>query len=238
MSNDIKKVVLFRFFILLVLSGFVMIVSGCGGSVISSEIYDSGKYKSSNITRLAVMPIIIINASKTSVSSTRLSTYEGYWLSEKSRTITMSPAEYLPAENTIVNSISSINPNIDVVGPRKVESVLKHKRFNEDAQAIVEVAQHFKSDVIISIVIRNLNLRGGGAIEGHSGKGQGHVDISLYNPDGKISYSISSNVKYQKGTQVFNMIPDPAPSLSDFIGYVMQELRPKLTVVIGNGMNQ
>ena len=202
---------------------------GCAGSAVHLEIYDSGNNDASKIQRLAIMPMIVIEASKTSVSSTRTD----YWLSETRYKQAMSPAEYLPAEKVVIDTISSFNPTIDVIKPDDINKAFKKLRFENYEQAVKEVARRFNVDRVVSMRIRNLNLIGGGAIHGHSGKGNGHVDITIYNADGSITWSISSQVRYQKGSQIFNMIPDPAPSLSDFVGYFMGEIKPKIALQLG-----
>jgi len=92
-------------------------------------------------------------------------------------------------------------------------------------QAVVLVADNFDADAVMVIKIRNLNLRGGGHFENHTGKGDGHVDLSLYDSNGTIVWAISSEVKYEKGTFLFNIIPDAAPSLADFVDYTMTQMK-------------
>ena len=225
MINDVTRISS-----ILLLPLLTLLFYGCAGSAVNLEIYDSGNNDTSKIERLAIMPIIVIGASKTSVSSTRTD----YWLSEKGSTTAMSPAEYLPAEKVIIDTFSTLNASIKIIKPNDINKAFKKLSFESYEQAVKEVVRQFNVDRVVSMRIRNLNLRGGGAIHGHSGKGYGHVDISIYNSDGTITWSVASQVRYQKGSQIFNMIPDPAPSPSDFVGYFMGEVKPRIAPQLGD----
>lgn len=199
-----------------------LFLSGC--SVTHSNVYKAETLKEKRIMRIAVMPMIVLAASKTSVAGT----YTTTWVSETWTTMAMSPSEYLPAEQAYMKALSTNLQGIDLVKPRFIDEKMKNQKIPTYEQAVVRVSEHFDTDAVLTIKIRNLNLRGGCYFEGHTGKGDGHVDLSLHDTNGTIQWSVSSDIKYNKGTVLFNIIPDPAPSLSDFIKYAMEEMKVHL----------
>jgi len=205
-------------YFLLIVTTLSLFLFGC--SVSHSNVYKSAKLKENRMMRIAVMPMIILAASKTTVSSTYTST----WISETWTTMALSPAEYLPAEQAFMESLTASFPKIELVSPRIIDEKMRGQKIPNYEQAVVQVAKRFNADAVFTIKIRNLNLRGGNAFEDHTGKGDGHVDLSIHDRNGTILWSVSSDVRYVKGTFLFNIIPDPPPSLSEFIAHVMKEM--------------
>jgi hypothetical protein len=193
-------------------------------STTHSNVYRAETLKEKRIERIAIMPMIILAASKTTVAGT----YTTTWVSETWTTMAMSPAEYLPAEQVYVESLSASLQGMDLVNPRLIDKKMKNQRIPTYEQAVVRVCERFDADAVLTMKIRNLNMRAGGYLEGHTGKCDGHVDLSLHDADGTVLWSVSSDVRYEKGTVLFNIIPDPAPALSDFMKYTMKEMRVHL----------
>jgi hypothetical protein len=121
---------------------------------------------------------------------------------------------------------------LEVVSPEVVKKATEGKAVPTFEDAVKLVAEAVDADAVAAMKMRKVNLAGGDAIHGSAGRGTGHVDLELYAADGTLVWSIAGDAKYQKGTNAFNLIPDPAPALSDFTGFTLTEIMPDIVYLM------
>jgi len=187
-------------------------------SSIDIKSYKSPDMANYKIRKVAIMPLVITSSAQTRVSGN----YSPNWIVETFTTTALSPAEYFPAEQEMVSSLSNKLGKIEIITPSTIDSAMKGKKLQTYDSAILEIAKHFKADAVISFRIRDVILRAGSQIEGRSAA-QGHVDLTLYSSEGSPLWSISSEAVYRKGSAFSH-----APSMASFMKYIMEEYNTEI----------
>jgi len=193
-------------------------------SSISLKKYESPELYKHRINKIAVLPIVITAASNTQVSGS----YSPGWIIETFTTTALSPAEYYPAEQVYVNSLVNNLTNVYIIKPRVIDKKMKDMTVKSYEQAIVLVASNFDADSVLSLRIRDLNLRAQSSLEGRAAA-IGHADLTLFDDSGIPLWSVSAEVAYREG-----FAGSPAPSIESYISYVMEHFIVELSNLIKN----
>lgn len=195
--------------------GLVFLTACSSIDIKSYKSPDMANYK---IRKVAIMPLVITSSAQTRVSGN----YSPNWIAETFTTTALSPAEYFPAEQEMVNCLSNKLGKIKIITPSTIDSAMKGKKLQTYDSAILEIAKHFNADAVISFRIRDVILRAGSQIEGRSAA-LGHVDLTLYSSEGSPLWSISAEAVYRKGSAFSN-----APSMASFVKYIMEEYNAEI----------
>lgn len=210
----------------LVFAVVLAMLAGCGNRVVTT-VHSNDYTPPKKIAKVALYPLMVFSSSQTEGHESPNLFNDGL-VTVKFTTRALSAAEYLPAQAKYAEKMSESLAGLEVVRPDAVQQATEGQAVPTFEDSIRLVAEVVGADAVATMKLRKVNLAGGDVIHGSAGRGSGHLDVDLYCATGTLIWSLSGDAKYQKGTNLFNILPDPAPTLSDFTGFTLDEIKPEI----------
>ncbi len=204
--------------------GLGLVMSAC--STINSQVYMKQPTLLKSGQTVAVLPLSVKGISNTTVvTSAGIDANGDHYIEEMSSTSagTMSPAEYEPAVDLLLERLRPILKPASLISPDEVNKAMTGKRFATFENAVPEVAKTMNADIVAVCQVRDFNQRGPGYP--NKAAATGHVDLTLYGRDGQVICSVASDAQLQAATTFSS-----TPSFTDFMNYALKEFARKIRV--------
>ena len=148
------------------------------------------------------------------------------WLDQRTETtaVQLGPAEYQAALAALTSGVQETLAIPTVLPPDHVDEALQGIRATSLDDAVKKAAIKLRVNGLLVMQIRDFEQQDGTLPGGKQTIGR--VDITMYSSRGTVRWSLSTDAKLYPKTAFHS-----APTLAQFMRFVMNELAPELAVV-------
>lgn len=166
---------------------------------------------------IAIMPLSVVSAAS-QFTTTSGFIYAGIYTRH---TQTMSPGEYLPANQAFETRVTSLFPETKLIMPQEIAAAMSGAPAETFADAVKAVPASTGADGVLALEMRDVLIKGPDYDGGSEARGT--VSLTLYDSTGAVTWSIAGPVRYVAGGQL-----STAPNLAEFVEEALNELIPKV----------
>ena len=193
----------------------IVLAGGCFSGVQVTR-YRSETYQPQPKAKTALMPLILRRARAESKS---LSLIAGAIVRQQATAEGLSPAQYAPAAQAAEASLKEVLTNRTLVSSKAVLAAMNGTQAKNLTDAVRMIAQKTESDTVLVVEVNDFLTQPAGL---ENAQASGRTDIAFFQADGSLAWSLSAQVVRRA------IGSNAAPSLTDYLTYVLDELEPEI----------